>query len=537
MSDAQRTRRIADATVCVAFVVALCAPSFGALLGLNDFDPSLEKRDPAAFPEMRWRDAASIPTAFEAWFSDHFGFRRALVRLSNLARVRLGSSPSPRVIIGRAGWLFYAGEGSIDQFRRARVFTPNEVRAWRNRFEFRRRWLAARGVHYVLMIAPNKEEVYSDLMPNDVRRLERPGQLDQLLGDLRTHTEVTTIDVRQPLRRARSYGKRVYDRTDTHWNGLGEYTVYSAVTASLHKWFPKVEPLQKSAIAETRHPRRGGDLAALVALPDDLPEREAIDVSARESRAKKADPRVTAPADTPPHLIPRAREVDDPSLPRAILIGDSFMTSLVQLFAENFSRTLFLGGRGLDEEVLQQERPDVVIEERIERYLLTDVPETSEDVRRAAVPPQSAWIPPGIDETHAPGSPLPPFAGFRLHQLSSGSDGTLESTGRDPFLASPVPTFEARAAQRVRPCLTISLPGAMSGDRLMAQLFWSTDGSGFSERTSVPFVVLADGLEHCYRVTPSLSPRWRGHIDEIRLDLPDSLPGVRYRLRSMDVTE
>jgi alginate O-acetyltransferase complex protein AlgJ len=200
-----RTRRTVNVICCAAFVIALCAPGLAALLGFQTFESHVENRLPAPFPKMAWARINAFPRGVENWFADRFGFRRQLVRLASIAKVELRVSPSPRVVIGRGDWLFFAGGGTLDQYRRIKTFSKREVSGWREYLEARRHWLAQRGIHYLVAFPPNKEEIYSDWMPRELTRLRRPSQLDQVLQNLKSHSHVTTVDLRQGMARA-SYG-------------------------------------------------------------------------------------------------------------------------------------------------------------------------------------------------------------------------------------------------------------------------------------------------------------------------------------------
>ena len=56
-------------------------------------------------------------------------------------------------------------------------------------------------------------------------------------------------------------------------------------------------------------------------------------------------------------------------LPRAVVLRDSMFNPLIPIFAENFSRVLFVSSRQLDTSLIEREKPDVVIEELVERML------------------------------------------------------------------------------------------------------------------------------------------------------------------------
>ena len=62
---------------------------------------------------------------------------------------------------------------------------------------------------------------------------------------------------------------------------------------------------------------------------------------------------------------------DRPGLPRAVVYRDSMAIPLIPMLAENFSRVVFVSSRRLDPALIEREKPDIVIEEMVERSAAT----------------------------------------------------------------------------------------------------------------------------------------------------------------------
>ena len=60
---------------------------------------------------------------------------------------------------------------------------------------------------------------------------------------------------------------------------------------------------------------------------------------------------------------------DKPGLPRAVMLRDSMAIPLIPLMSENFSRIVYVSSRAFDRELILREKPDIVIEELVERTL------------------------------------------------------------------------------------------------------------------------------------------------------------------------
>jgi hypothetical protein len=75
----------------------------------------------------------------------------------------------------------------------------------------------------------------------------------------------------------------------------------------------------------------------------------------------------------PPEIV---YEHADKGLPRAVMFRDSYATWLIPLLAENFSHIRSSWQYTFDYEIVEQEHPDVVIQEMVERALMADTPQS-----------------------------------------------------------------------------------------------------------------------------------------------------------------
>jgi len=521
-------RRAIDAVLVAAFGLALVVPP----LLPSTFDESAENRRAAVLPALTAATLRDFPKQVESVFSDRFAPRTALTRWVHRVKLAMRVSPSPSVLLGKDGFLFYAGEDTIPEFLRTKPFSRRDLGTWERALAARSDFLAARGIRYLVLIPPNKETVYADEMPDRFRPKLRPGRLDQLLGALQRRTSVATLDLRPALAEARRAGL-AYQRTDTHWNDRGAFAAARVIQGFIDGWFPQVKPLEAGAVVEQTTESYGGDLAGMLALRDVVLEREAVNVRVRRPRATEADPRVAAKPGTPPHAVPRAREVTDATLPSAVMLHDSFMLAPLPFLAENFRRSVFLGNHEFPFAVIDRERPDLVVEELIERYLMAAPPANPAELFARVPPPNT--MPLGVDEPHAPGTAL--FAADRAQPfgVDLSSDGTVTAKDDDPYVVLEVTPFAAEDNGVVRVTMTAEIDPSHPRGARYAEVFWANLGKNFDQRASLRFVILRDGLPHTYRVPCALSRAWKGSIAHFRLDFPDLDRGARYRVSGIEL--
>ncbi|HEX4339034.1 MAG TPA: hypothetical protein VH062_24170 [Polyangiaceae bacterium] len=517
-----------------AFLALLWLPLAKTALTGGEFEATMEKRFAAPVPAFSWSELGTLPARLEAAFDDRFAFRLALIRIANLVQVHLGVSPNPDVLIGRDGWLFYAGEKEIAEYRRLDPYDAPMLRAYTDVFEKRRAWLAYRGIRYLFFVAPNKDVVYPEHVPRALERQPGASRLDELLDSLEKRTGVDVVDLRPALATARRTDL-VYDVTDTHWNGLGAFVAYEDVARKLATWFPAVVPLTRAELVVTRTTTRGGDLAGLLALAADLPETNHVKARPRAVRALEADPGMPASPDVAPAAQPVAREVHDAKLPRAVVLCDSFVERMIPFLSEHFSRVLYLRNHDFPVDVLERERPDVVIDEIVERGLMRGAPVNprgfEHDLGDALVS-----SPPGMDGPHASGFVLPSSDAAESNDVRALPGGKLEATGNDPYVVVRTLPFDVTAAS----VAWIRLSAAATRDDVAphdvsAQLFWAAPDENFVESASVRFPIVVDGALHEYRVVPGLSRRFTGQVERFRLDFADERPGFTYELRGIEL--
>ena len=333
-----------------------------------------ENRTRADFPDVA-AAAPSLPRLsrrFEAWFEDHMGLRYHLVKGHHFLKFfLLREAPTDNLLVGRDGWLFLARDFGLASYRALEPLSPVALDRWEALFTDAERWLAARDITFLVVIAPNKSSIYEDKLPAGVARAGPHTRTDQLVARLR-RGPVDVLDLRDTLRAARRR-VQVYHKRDTHWNGHGALAAYRAVTARLARGVVELSALPEPEVAQ-RVEVRAGDLSKMIPLGRLLRE-EQIAVAPLAARSVRREP--------PPEIARLTRserknqvfEIPGGGGPRAVIFRDSFATALIPLLSEHFERSVWRWERAIDPVLIETERPDVVVFEMVERYLMDAVPE------------------------------------------------------------------------------------------------------------------------------------------------------------------
>lgn len=365
-----------DRMLIGVFAALLAAGFAGAVFNRDRTVTLFENRNAAPWPT--WPATAEAerawPRAFEAAFADRFGGRETLIALHHGTKVHVfGVSPIPTTMIGRDGWLYFLGEDgkALDRdYRGVAPFPADEPARMAAEFKRRHDFLAALGIAYVVMIVPDKATIYPEQLPQWVKKRPAPTRLDRLYAALAAYPDLNVIDLRPALGAAKTRG-RLYYKTDSHWNFRGAavgYEQLAAVVKTVLPGFPAVPPEPPAWLPG---PDYVGDIARGIGLPHAFREGDGGPVG---KDVGNAPPRCAHPATVPfsPGRHPPVNETyvfecARPGLPSAVVYRDSMAIPLVPLLAENFRRVVFISDRHLARAFVKTERPDIVIDEIVER--------------------------------------------------------------------------------------------------------------------------------------------------------------------------
>ena len=105
-----------------------------------------------------------FPRHFELYLGDHIGYRDVLLAWHR--RVVYGVLDEPvtaKVWIGKDGWLFLYQTDPFLGIPKA-PSVASRIDRWTDIFEERHAYLKARGIEYIVVVAPDKADVYPEYL-------------------------------------------------------------------------------------------------------------------------------------------------------------------------------------------------------------------------------------------------------------------------------------------------------------------------------------------------------------------------------------
>ena len=207
-------------------------------------------------------------------------------------------------------------------------------------------------------------------MPPTIARVGDLSRADQLFTALQDTG--LAVDVRGAEFDAKSR-ERIYQQTDTHWNDRGALVAYQQIIAAVRARVPSTPPAwTRDDFQPVDRIVEGLDLAGMMGLTRVMREVDMTLVPRRAApRPRRRSGRRGSRPTSSDGIV---TEIDDPSLPRAVIFRDSFTSRLVPFLSEHFSRAVYLWQNDFDADVVTKEHPDVVIQEIVGRHLYNFIP-------------------------------------------------------------------------------------------------------------------------------------------------------------------
>jgi alginate O-acetyltransferase complex protein AlgJ len=223
-----------------------------------------------------------------------------------------GQSPTPKVVIGRNGWMFLRGDTTED-VRGLVPWTKGDKDGWLDRFD---QWCEAaesRNIPLVIAVAPNKTSVVRRQLPiDDIAPFEvtRYGEFLKEHDEWPRRLQVAWLDIHAVIEACDPEAS--YFKTDSHWNYRGADCAAEAIAFRLGAL--GVERAE-GHWEDSRHVTvDGGDLARMLGAATRF--RERVAVPARASRIGSIEELQQLP---PPSTLSGAS-----ATPRVLMIHDSF---------------------------------------------------------------------------------------------------------------------------------------------------------------------------------------------------------------------
>lgn len=379
MAEVSRAHWIRLTVGCAAVLSgALAAPQFIP-------SPDLQENRILAEPPPPIRSLAELDAfreATDAYVADRLPPRTLLIASLNRARMLFGVSGSPRVIVGRDGWLFSDDATHLGSARNASPLATEAQVEWLAALAGRREAAEAEGAVYAILTPPLKETIYPEHGP---RWFELAADRNAVvLAELaRASGAGALIYPHADLRRQAEWGLKAYSRHDSHWTGLGAYHGYAALMRDLRRQGVGDGPRPLESFVEVNKDgaMKPRDLALMLGVAS------FVDIDHPELADPAPPPlAVTYLSERTDWTAPQVVDTGLEGKPVLLMTRDSFSNALLPFLYGHFSRIVLTHNQdgAWRPDLMERYRPDAVVTEVIESGLPTvmrDSPPASEAAR------------------------------------------------------------------------------------------------------------------------------------------------------------
>ena len=253
--------------VVIIFIIILVFPMVTwPIVSTLDLPTVDENREKAKFPQF----GNDVFKQFDAYFADRAPYRDVLITLYKDVERQLKLlyekmlpddvdyyTEINKVLFGQKDWLFYTGDDSLSYYKGTNLPTEEELQGYVARAEKVNDYFKAQGKEFVIFIAPNKEQIYSEYMPLNLHVVNKVKRADMICDYFRKNSDVKVLYPKDELIAAKKE-RFTYLQEDTHWNNFGAYVGAKSIFNALH--------VAIGDVVVTDIPWAGGDLPPMAAL-------------------------------------------------------------------------------------------------------------------------------------------------------------------------------------------------------------------------------------------------------------------------------
>ena len=358
-------KNIGKRIILATFIIVICLSWLLWILLAKFVDTeNYENRVLATKPELTVDSYKTYPSEYEKYFNDNMPFRNNLVTMNAAIDYFIfGKSTNERVVKGKDDWLFYADRGDGDPiscYQGTNFLSEEELETMAQNCLAVQAYLDGLGKEFVIFIAPNKERIYYDKMPEKYGTPAYTYKALQVVEYLRNNTNIRVVYPYDELMQAREFLKEnIYYKTDTHWNWIGGYVGAAALMSELGVEVPDIASNEITILSGGN---TSGDLAGMLNLNKYLAYAD-YEYTVEGYDTHNVE---TIESDVGTVFSYHAEGAD----PRKIYISrDSFSTAMSQYIGSQFANTYMRHRNTYTYEDFAEQNPDIFVYETVERYV------------------------------------------------------------------------------------------------------------------------------------------------------------------------
>ena len=223
--------------ILIIFLCFLIMPNIIYNLFYDKFDHNnYDNRVLDQKPNLSFYNLSEYPNLYDKYFNDYIPFRNELIQLKNIIDIRIFKNIiSDKVILGKEKWLFLKTSKLIDNYigLDEYYFSNKELEELKDNLLYIRDKLKDNNMDFVFMICPNKEFIYTNYMPNYLKRNREMNFTEEIVKYIKENTDIKIFYPKDELIKYKDK-YQLYYKYDHHWNALGAYIGYKGLIEYLN---------------------------------------------------------------------------------------------------------------------------------------------------------------------------------------------------------------------------------------------------------------------------------------------------------------
>lgn len=299
--------------------------------------------------------------------ADFYGRDKLITGIADF-RIWIGDRVYPKVIVGEDGWLIHTGELSIADYQNTTPYSQKELESICQKINRLYIELEERGIVMLIVIAPNKNTIYHEYVPDEIPVLGEQSRLDQIVECMDVYDgKPQLLDLRPALLHAKEE-RQIYHKTDSHWNSYGAFVAYQQIISTINLSTPTFEPYSKLDVTEDIIYDARLDMTRLIGTTRFGEDFVRLNLKNEQALLRSVDIKDNN-GDIKRLYFSSNYSVD--KLPSVLVFYDSFFINVLPYFKEHFREGTYVHHytpmSNLD--WIEEKKPDIVVFEFTERSL------------------------------------------------------------------------------------------------------------------------------------------------------------------------
>lgn len=292
---------------------------------------------------------------FKSYYKNNFGLKKILTReYIGFKNNVLQEDPIPnKVITGNQKDWYFLGDDYSNVFSSSIGtihFTKTEKEKIIQELSKIKNWLDKENIPFYLVVAPNKHTAYQELLPISYGY---GNKYDDVIQEIKETTDIN-ITVLKPTVLEKKKEYQLYHKTDSHWNDIGAYWGYDALSKTIQKDFPEFESVPFEHFRRDTLRSKHQEMTRMINLDIDEEIIKLYPDFNSGVTVKQNEEKIS-------HFVNPKKKL------KAYFCRDSFSNAWIKYFNESFGETIYVKTYRLDTTLVKKERPHMVVLEFAER--------------------------------------------------------------------------------------------------------------------------------------------------------------------------